>query len=121
MGREPCSGFETSVADRLEAVMPVEGITPGARECHDAQPGRRRIDWVYPDARPRPFALEVTSIVAAVDKMATKPAERLGKELSELAERRSLARGACFVDTERDFRTLTTEIATILRAWRPKR
>lgn len=90
MAHEPCSGFEPVVADRLEEVMPAEGITPGARECHDARPGRHRVDWIYPDARPRPFALEVTSIVAPVDKKATGAATSLGRRLSETAEAEKL-------------------------------
>ena len=65
--RGPCSGVEPEVADRVESVMPAQGITPGARVCHDAQTDEHlRVDFVYPDARPRPLALEVTAIVASV-------------------------------------------------------
>ena len=82
----PCFGLEPQVADRVEAVMSDEGITPGERVCHDAQPGRLRVDFVYPDARPHPLALEVTAIVASEDESGTDAAIALGERLTETAE-----------------------------------
>jgi hypothetical protein len=115
VARDPCSGFETWVADRLEAVMPAEGITPGARECHDAQPGRHRVDWIYPDASPRPFALEVTSIVAAIDRAGGKAIMALGERLTALAEEEELGAWIVALHTDRDVRAMEPEVAKILR------
>ena len=115
MGREPCSDLEPIVADRLEAIMPAEGITPGARECHDAQPGQHRVDWVYPDAGPMPIALEVTSLVAAVDKKGTAAAATLSRSLSIRAEAEELGGWIVAVNAERDLRSLEREIAKILQ------
>lgn len=115
MGRDPCSGFEELVADRLEAVMPAEGIMPGARECHDAQPNRHRVDWIYPDARPGPFALEVTSIVAAVDRGGGKAIMALGERLTALAEEEKLGAWIVALRTDRPVGPMEPEIAKILR------
>jgi hypothetical protein len=62
MANEPCSGIEPLVADRVEAVMPAEGIQPGPRECHDAAKGKLQVDYLYPEARPQAIALEITGI-----------------------------------------------------------
>ena len=121
MGREPCSGFETMVADRLERVMPPEGITPGARECHDAQLGRHRVDWIYPDALPRPFALEVTSIVAAVDRRGDSAIVKLGKRLTALAEQEELGAWVVALRTDHHVGTMEPEVAKILRDASPVR
>lgn len=115
MGREPCSGFETMVADRLELVMPAEGITPGPRECHDAQPGRHRVDWIYSEARPRPFALEVTSIVAAVDRAGTSEILDLGERLTAYAEEEELGAWIVALRTDGDVRLIEPEVREILR------
>lgn len=115
MGREPCSGYEPIVADRLEPIMPSEGITPGRRECHDAQPGRRHVDYVYPDARPRPLALEVTSIVAEVELKAEGASSTLGGGLTEIAEAEHLGAWLVNIDAEHRFRDMEPEIAKIIR------
>lgn len=118
MGREPYSGFETLVADWLEAVMQAEGITPGTRECHDARPHRHRVDWFYPEALPRPFALEVTSIVAAVDRSGGS-AMALGRRLTALAEEEGLGAWIVSLRTDRDVGTIAPEVAKILRDAQP--
>jgi hypothetical protein len=115
VGREPCSGYEVLVADRLETVMLAEGISPGERECHDAQPGRRRVDWIYPAARPRPFALEVTSIVAAVDRSGDSAIMKLGERLTRLAEGEGLGAWIVSLRTDRPVRAMEDEVAKILR------
>lgn len=87
VAREPCSGVEQAVADRVEEIMPAEGITPGPRECHDAQPGRLRVDFVYARARPRPIAMEVTMLTLGWHRAGVKEADRLTGRLTALAER----------------------------------
>lgn len=90
--RGPCSGVEPEVADRVESVMPAQGITPGARVCHDAQTDEHlRVDFVYPDARPRPLALEVTAIVASGDEAGTRASIALSERLRRLPRRRAWA------------------------------
>jgi hypothetical protein len=45
--------------------MVAKGIEPGERECHDAQSREHfRVDFIYPNAKPRPVALEISSIPA---------------------------------------------------------
>lgn len=121
MARRHCSGFEPFVADRIEVVMPMDEITSGRRECHDAQPGRRRVDWIYPDARPRQIALEVTSIVAPVDKRGERAADALGLRLSEVAEAEELGAWLVIVRSDRDLRRAAADIAKILRDAQPIR
>ena len=101
--------------------MPAEGITPGTRECHDAQKGRRHVDWVYPEARPRPFALEVTSIVAAVDKKGESAAETISQRLTTRADAEELGAWLVMVDSACDLRVAEPEIAKILRDALPNR
>jgi len=103
------------VADRLEAVMPAEGITPGSRECHDAQPDRHRVDWIYPAARPRAIALEVTSIVAAVDRRGDSAIMALGKRLTALAVEEGLGAWIVALRTDRPVKAMESEIIQILR------
>lgn len=109
------------VADRIEAVMPAEGITPGARECHDAQRDHERVDWIYPDARPRSFALEVTSIVAEVDWSGDAEARKLGRRLTALAQTEELGAWLVIVETDRDVRKMGPKVEEVLRQARPIR
>lgn len=119
--RKPCSGFEPEVADRIEAVMPAEGITPGDRECHDAQKDRLRVDFVYPDARPCSLALEVTAIVAPEDLAGTPASVALSERLSKTAEAEGLGSWMVTARLDRDFRRLEPEIAKVLRDAQPVR
>ncbi len=52
--------------------MPGEGIYPGPRECHDAQPGRLRVDFAYQEAlsKDSPFAPRPMSGGAAASDLA---------------------------------------------------
>jgi len=118
---EPCSGAESFVADRIEALMPSEGIEPGPRECHDAQPGRRYIDWVYERARPHPLGLEVTSLVASVDLKGDRAAEGLSERLSRLAVAEELGGWVVIVATDRDLRRAEGDIVEMLRQAQPIR
>src|SRR6266581_6286382 len=88
--KPPCSGNEPSVADRVEAVMPADGIEPGSRERHDAQPDRLRVDFVYPKARPRSIAMEVTALVAGGDYAGARAADWLTGQLTKIAENEGL-------------------------------
>jgi hypothetical protein len=122
MGREPCSGVEPTVADRVESLMPAEGISYGRRDCHDAQPGRLRVDFVYPEAQPRPIALEVTAIVAGEDEAGARSADDLSQRLTRIAEDERL--GAWLVTVRTDssrLRTLEPEIVKVLRDAQPIR
>jgi hypothetical protein len=121
MTKEPCSGFEPLVADRVEEVMPAEGILPGSRECHDAQPGRRHVDWVYPDAHPRPLALEVTSIVAPADIKGSHAALALEARLTEAAKSEELGAWIVNVRNDADLRRLEREIVKVLHDAQPNR
>lgn len=117
----PCSGFEPEVADRVEAVMPTEGITPGTRVCHDAQPGHLRVDFVYSRAQPRPLALEVTAIVAPEDESGTEAANAMERRLTETAEEEGLGAWFVAVEMNRDMRLLEPEILKIIRNPQPTR
>lgn len=114
--KQPCSGVEPVVAERVEAVMPSEGITPGHRECHDAQPGHLRVDFVYPDAAPRPIALEITMLTLGEHRAGVSAAEALAIRLSEVAERERLGAWLVTVRTiDTNLRALEAEIIKVLR------
>jgi hypothetical protein len=117
----PCSGVEPEVADRVEAVMPAEGITPGTRVCHDAQKGHLRVDFVYPDAQPRPLALEVTAIVASQDESGSRASDPLSERLTRVAEAEGLGAWMISVEIDRDFRRLEPEILKVIRCAQPIR
>jgi hypothetical protein len=118
----PCSGFEPEVADRVEAVMPAEGITPGIRVCHDAQSqSHLRVDFVYPNPRPRPLALEVTAIVASEDESGAREAERLSERLTRVAEAEGLGSWVVALQIDRVFRRLEPEILKVIRDAQPTR
>jgi hypothetical protein len=119
--RGPCSGNEPEVADRIEPVMPLEGIKPGARVCHDGQEGYLRVDYVYPDAQPRPLALEVTAIVAPEDESGSRAAIALGGRLTETAEAEGLGAWLVAVQMDRDMRRLGPEILKVIRDAQPIR
>jgi len=121
MSREPCSGIEPLVADRVEAVMPAEGIAPGRRECHDAQPGRCRVDFVYPGAIPNRIALEITGIWDGRHRAGVRFADGLTERLSEIAEREGLGGWLVAVQTGLDLRALEPEIAKVIRDAQPNR
>jgi hypothetical protein len=113
--RQPCSGIEQAVADRVERVMPAEGITPGPRECHDAQPGRLRVDFVYSQAHARPIAMEVTMLTLGWHRAGVKEADRLIGRLSTLAEREEPGAWLVTVRTDSSLKSLEPEIAKVLR------
>lgn len=117
----PCSGIEPEVADRVESVMPAEGITPGARVCHDAQKNHLHVDFVYPDARPRPLALEVTAIVSPEDMKGTRASIELSERLSRTAGAEKLGAWLVTARLDRDFRRLEPEIVKVLRDAQPIR
>jgi hypothetical protein len=118
----PCSGAEPLVAERVQAVMPNEGIIPGLRECHDAQPGRFRVDFVYPDAVPRAIALEVTMLTLGEHRAGVRTADALTGRLSKIAEREGLGAWLVTVRTiGTNLRALETEIIKVLRDAQPVR
>jgi len=121
MSREPCSGVEPLVADRVEAVMPAEGIEPGPRECHDAQPDRLRVDFIYAEARPRSIALEITGIWDGWHLGGVTAADRLTNRLSKLAEREELGAWLVAVRTDARLKGLEPEIANVIRDAQPNR
>jgi hypothetical protein len=101
--------------------MPAEGITPGTRVCHDAQAGHLRVDFVYPDARPRPLALEVTAIVAAEDESGSRAAIALGERLTATAEDEGLGAWLVAVQMNLGIRRLGPEIMKVIRDAQPIR
>lgn len=115
MGRKPCSGVEPQVADKVEAIMPAEGIRPGRRECHDAQPQHLKIDFVYPEATPRLLVLEVTMLTLGWHRAGVKDADRLIDRLSTVSQRDGLGAWLVTVRTDRSLRALEPEIAKVLR------
>lgn len=101
--------------------MPAEGIEPGRRECHDSQRGRLKVDFVYPEARPRPLALEVTGLTAGEDIAGARVADRLTLRLTEIAEREKLGAWLVTVRTDRRLLPLEKEIVKVLRDAQPIR
>jgi hypothetical protein len=117
MRRGPCTGVEPLVADRVEQVMLAEGIAPGTRECHDAQPGRLRVDYVYPIARPRPIALEVTMLTLDWHRAGVHQADLLIERLSRAAETENLGAWLVTVRTNASrVMSLEPEILAVLEA-----
>lgn len=113
---DPCSGNETTTAEQIEPLMRTEGIEPGKRECHDARPGEFfRVDFVYPNAKPRPIALEISSVTAGGDKAGPKVTDGMMKRLSEIAHNEDLGAWLVVVNTEMNLKELEPEILNILR------
>jgi hypothetical protein len=75
----------------------------------------------YPEARSRPFALEVTSIVAVVDRGGGLAIMRLGERLTALAEEEELGAWIVALRTDRHVRAMEPEVAKILRDAKPIR
>jgi len=98
-----------------------EGISPGSRECHDARPGRCRVDFVYANATPRPIALEVSAIVAGDDLAGVGAADDLSRRLSKVAEEEELGAWLVSVRTDRSLRNLEPEILKVIRDAQPIR
>jgi hypothetical protein len=106
----------------VEAAMRADGVSPAGRECHDAQPGRYRVDFVYADATPRPFALEITALVAGGDRAGAAAADHLTTRLSQLARDEKLGAWLVVVRTDSaSLRELEPEIAKVLRDAQPIR
>lgn len=113
---DPCSGNEATTADQIEPLMVAEGIEPGERECHDAQSREHfRVDFIYPNARPRPLALEISSITAGGDKAGPKITDAMMKRLSKVARAEGLGAWIVVVNTEKNLKELEPEILAILR------
>jgi hypothetical protein len=113
---DPCSGNEATTADQIEPLMVAEGIKPGERECHDAQSREHfRVDLIYPNAKPRPVALEISSITAGGDKAGPKITDAMMKRLSEVARAEGLWAWIVVVNTEKNLKELEPEILAILR------
>ena len=101
--------------------MVLEGIEPGLRECHDAQPGRLRVDFVYPGAHPRPIALEVTSIVDGPYRAGVRASDAAIRRLSVLAEEEGWGAWLVAVRAIENVRALEPEIAKVIRDAQPIR
>jgi hypothetical protein len=113
---DPCSGNEATTADQIEPLMVVSGIEPGHRDCHDAQSREHfRVDFIYPNARPQPLALEISSITAGGDKAGPKITDAIMKRLSEVARAEGLGAWIVVVNTEKNLKELEPEILAILR------
>lgn len=101
--------------------MPAEGIEPGSRECHDAQKGRLLVDFVYPDARPRPIALEVTSIVDDAFLAGAKATDAAIGRLTALAEKEKWGSWLVVVVAIERVKRLEPIIADVIRDALPMR
>lgn len=117
---EPCAGNESAAAEQIEPLMRAEGIEPGERDCHDAQPGKLRVDFVYPHAAPRPIALEISSVTAGGDKAGPKHTDSMMRRLSKTAHEEGLGAWIVVVNTEMDLKELEPEILNILRDGRAR-
>ena len=76
---------------------------------------------MYPDALPRPLALEVTAIVASQDEAGSRESVALSERLTKAAEVESLGEWLVAVRLDADYRMLEPEILTILRQAQPDR
>jgi hypothetical protein len=90
-------------------------IEPGTRECHDAQPQRLRVDFAYPDAKPSPIALEVTSVRDSAHLAGVPAALQAQERLSRVAEQESLGSWLASVVATRNLKTLEREILELVR------
>jgi hypothetical protein len=118
---EPRSGIEPLVADRVEAVMPAEGIQPGPRERHDAAKGMLLVDFLYPQARPQAIALEITGVWDGGHRAGVRTADRITQGLTETAEREHLGSWLVTVRTDKTLRDLEPEIIKVIAAAQPNR
>lgn len=96
--------------------MVAEGTVLGERQCHDAQSRKHfRVDFIYPNAKPRPVALEISSITAGGDKAGPKITDAMMRRLSEVAREEELGGWIVVVNTEKNLKELEPEILAILR------
>jgi hypothetical protein len=95
--------------------MKVEGLHPGPRECHDAQPGREQVDFIYPEARPMPIALEVTSIRDDAYLAGVRASIQRQEKLSKIAEREGLGSWLVTVVAVKDLKALEGDILKLIR------
>jgi hypothetical protein len=98
--------------------MGLRGTDAGRRVCHDAQPGRLDVDFVYPDAKPLPIALEITSLLDAAFLAGGREAFRVQDHLTAVAEREELGSWLAMVNTERRMKDLESRILDLIRKGR---
>lgn len=105
---------EDELADLIERLIGAEmAVTPGLRERHDAQSGRLRVDFVYPEANPEPLAVEITSIQWEDMRAQESNLRGLREQLTESA--RSLGAGFWRLHTEG--RRWTRAECETVKAW----
>jgi hypothetical protein len=101
--------------------MSAEGIEPGPRECHDAQKGHLKVDFVYSAAQPRPLAFEVTAIVDAAFLAGAKATDAAIGRLAALAEKEKWGAWLAFVVAIEKVKELEPIIADVIRDAIPMR
>jgi hypothetical protein len=116
----PCEQ-EAPIADQVEAVMKAEGLHPGPRECHDAQPGREQVDFIYPEARPMPIALEVTSIPDDDYLAGVRASIQRQEKLSRIAEQEQLGSWLVTVVAVKNLKAIEDDILKLIRRGYPIR
>lgn len=82
----PDRDHEDYVRDLFERLTQSLGVDLGPAVRHDAEPGRLRVDLVYPVARPRPVAAELTRLTSESWRRARVAVVELAQELHAVAK-----------------------------------
>jgi hypothetical protein len=101
--------------------MPLVGIEPGRRECHDAQRDRMQVDFAYPEATPSPIALEVTSLRDGAYLAGVPASIQLQERLSKIAEREELGSWLATVTAIHRVKDLESDVLELIRRGYPIR
>ena len=90
MGAMPHLDHEDYVLGRFEELASRFGADLGAPVRHDARNERLRVDFVYPDARPKPLAVELTRLTNDEWRRGSVAVVELARELHLVAENEQL-------------------------------
>lgn len=90
MGAMPDLDHEDYVLGRFEELARGFGADLGEPVRHDARNERLRIDFVYPDARPKPLAVELTRLTNEAWRRGRVAVVELARESHLLAEKEQL-------------------------------
>ena len=86
----PDTAHEAYVLGRFEELAEGVGADLGRPVRHDAKNNRLRVDFVYPDARPNPVAVELTRLTNEDWRRGNVAVVELASELHSVAEKEQL-------------------------------
>ena len=115
MGALPDLDHEDFVLGRFEKLARRFGADLGTPVRHDARNERLRVDFVYPDARPKPLAVELTRLTNEAWRRGSVAVVELARELHLVAERERLGHWTLYVAHPIEVRDHRDELHQALR------